>query len=389
MRRLREGDAQGALAIIREKNPMPGVCGRICPAPCENSRGLPSQKFVNIRSLERFAADNARGKFPKKISAVTSKVAVVGSGPAGLAAAYELAMAGYKVTIFETLDKAGGVLRYGVPEFRLPSKVLDEEIKNILRLSVDLRLNCFVGQTIRLEDLWQDGYQAVLLSTGSGVPRLLDIPGANLSGVYYGEEFLMRINTMRLKLFGKPAESHCPIGPRVVVIGSGNTALDSARSARRLGCQVKLAFVRSESEMRVDPQELALAKEEGIALIPFARPVELIGHDSGDVKAVKISKVKDDTAASGSNDEMVVEADTVVIAVGHHPNVWLKKFIPDLELNDDRSLKVDPQTAMTSVKGVFAAGNVVLNGGAVVYAMAAGQSAAEKIKNYTQQAQKL
>ncbi len=376
MRRLREGDVDGAFAVIRDKNPMPGVCGRICPAPCE--KGSP----VGIRSLERYAADHAHHKV-KKSDACKSRIAVVGSGPAGLAAAYELALHQYKVTILETLDKPGGVLRYGIPEFRLPQKVLDEEIQAIVQAGVDIRLNCFVGQTIRLEHLWQDGYKAVLLATGSGVPRFLEIPGANLSGVYYGEEFLMRINTMKRRMFGK-REAHFPIGPRVLVIGSGNTALDSARSARRLGCQVSLAFLRSEKAMRVDAGELDLAREEGITLIPFAKPVEMIANDAGDVKAVRILKVKEDdlTPLSGLEGESTIEADTVVIAVGHHPNVWLKKFIPELDLNADQTLKVDAQTGMTSVKGVFAAGNVVSNGGSVVAAMVAGKQAAEKIEQF-------
>jgi glutamate synthase (NADPH/NADH) small chain len=317
------------------------------------------------------------------------KVAIIGSGPAGLAAAYSLSKKKYQVTIFEAFDKPGGVLRYGVPEFRIPKKVLDNDIEQIKNFGVQIKTHCFVGQTITIEDIFADGFAAVLIATGAGTPKFMDLPGANLAGVYYGEEFLMRVNLTRASIFSRYKIPFI-LGEHVAVIGSGNTALDCARAAVRLGREVSLVFRRTEEEMRVREIERILGKEEGVHFEPLIRPVEILADQDNFVGGLKCARMDyADMDATGKWDLVEVpdsvfemHVDTVIIAVGHKPNAILTRKIPGLKLNKNGTIAVHEDNGMTSVEGVFAAGNVATNAGPLLQAMVSGKQAAEDIDHY-------
>lgn len=377
---------------IKEQNCLPAVCGRICSAPCEAACVLMEEESpIGVRALERYAADFGKPRLSRRerVERKGKKVAVVGSGPAGLAASADLARKGYQVTIFEALEKPGGVLRYGIPEFRIPRKVLDGEINDIKALGVNIETNFFIGQTATVADLKEQGYAAILLTTGAGIPQFMDLPGTNFGGVYYGEEFLMRVNLMKVNIFSRNIPNFV-IGPKVVVIGSGNTALDCARASVRFGREVKLIFRRTEEDMRVRPQEREYGKEEGIQLEPLVRPVEILADQNNFVSGVKC--VRMDYAEAEESDawelmpvpdsEFIIEADTVIIAIGHKPNSIIKRTTPQLKCDPDETIKVDSDTHMTAIKGVFSAGNVVTNAGPLVEAIASGKSVAEDIHQY-------
>jgi len=396
IRYLREGDVANAYQVIKEANWLPAVCGRICSAPCEAACVLNEEKApIGIRALERYASDNGRARPIKAKEHKGKKIAVVGSGPAGLTAAAQLAQKGFQVTIFESLDRPGGILRYGIPEFRIPRKVLDQEINEIKALGVDIQTNIFIGQTITLDELKKDGYEAILLAMGAGIPKFMELRGAHLGGVYYGEEFLMRVNLTKSAPFGRN-QSNFIVGKKVVVIGSGNTALDCARCARRLGGEVTLIFRRTEEEMYVRAEERDLAKEEGIHFEPLAKPVEILADQNHFVAGLKC--VRMDYADAGGNNqwqlepvpdsEFIIDVDTVVIAIGHRPNSLVSKLSSKLALNKDGTIKVDQTTFMTSVSGIFACGNVMTNAGPVVEAMASGKKAARGIEQFVLQVKK-
>ena len=393
IRCLREGNVAGAYEIIKEENYFPSVCGRICSAPCEaacilSEEGAPS---IGIRALERYAADFGRSKAAKRNQAFLGgkKIAIVGSGPTGLTAAAELAQRGYQVTVFESFDKPGGVLRYGIPEFRIPKKILDNEINEIRGFGVKIEVNSAIGYTTTLEELMRQDFTAVLLATGAGIPKFMDLPGANLGGVYYGEEFLMRVNRAKTTFFLRKLDK-LPVGQRIAVIGSGNTALDCARIGVRLGREVTLIFRRTEEDMRVKRQERVYAKEEGVHFEPMVKPVEILAdpsHFVGGLKCVRMDYA--DTDGSGEwkitqvpDSEFVIDVDTVVIAIGHNPNSLVSKNVPQLQTNNDGTLKVNEKNGITSVPGVFAAGNVRTNTGPVIGAIASGKKAAEEIDDY-------
>ena len=393
IRSLREGDVAGAYAKIKEENCFPSVCGRICSVPCEaacilNEEGSPP---IGIRALERYAADFGRSKSAKRDQTFLGgkKIAIVGSGPTGLAAAAELAQRGYQVTVFESFDKPGGVLRYGVPEFRIPKKILDNEINEIRALGVKIEVNFAIGHTATLEELIRQDFAAVLLATGAGIPKFMGLPGANLGGVYYGEEFLMRVNRAKSSFFSRKLDK-LPVGQRIAVIGSGNTALDCARIGVRLGREVTLIFRRTEEDMRVKREERAYAKEEGVCFEPMVKPVEILADSShfvGGLKCVRMDYA--DTNGSGKwqitqvpDSEFVIDVDTVVIAIGHNPNSLVSKNVSHLKINNDGTFKVNEKNGMTSIPGVFAAGNVRTNAGPVVNAIASGKKVAEEIDNY-------
>jgi len=273
IRDLREDNVADAYAKIREANSFPGICGRICPAPCEKACILNEEGAlpIEIRALERYAADYGRTKAAKRGQAFLGgrKIAVVGAGPAGLTAAAELAQKGYQVTVFEAFDKPGGILRYGIPEFRIPNKVLDTEINDLKSAGVKVEVNFLVGHTATLEDLLQQDFAAVLLATGAGIPKFRDLPGANLGGVYYGEEFLMRTNLTKANIFSRYIPSFV-IGEKIAVIGSGNTALDCARAAARFGREVKLILVAAKG----GTIKLLLTIKRGIIYILTANSYE-------------------------------------------------------------------------------------------------------------------
>ncbi|MCA9402720.1 MAG: NAD(P)-dependent oxidoreductase [Candidatus Omnitrophica bacterium] len=388
VRRLREGRVQEAYEIIRRDNVLPGICGRICSAPCEkscilNEEGAP----IGIRLLERYAADHGRPR-TRRDPAVRKgkKIAVIGSGPAGLSAAAELAQRGYQVTVYESFDQPGGVLRYGIPEFRVPTRVLDGEIEEIRALGVSFETNCYVGWTKSLEEIKKEGHVAVVLALGAGVPKFMDLPGTHLGGVYYGEEFLLRINQLRPRTPNLDGISF-PLGQKIVVIGSGNTALDCARTARRLGKDVTLVFRRSIDDMRVREEERKYAEQEGVVIEPLIKPLEILPSQDNYVDGLKCMRIDyADVTSDGRwslipvpDSEFVMEADAVVIAIGHEPNTALKRISKRLKFNEDGTLKVDADTGMTSLKGVYAAGNVVTNAGPVVEAIASGRIVAQQI----------
>ena len=391
IRLLREGNVTAAYEKIKEQNPLPSICGRICSAPCELSCILTEEGApIGIRALERYASDFGRTKPVKRSSIVgnSKKVAIVGSGPTGLSAAGELAKKGYQVTIFESLDRPGGVLRYGIPEFRIPKKILDQEIQDIKSLGVEIETNFYVGQTTTLEELSQKGFSAILLAMGAGLPKFMDLPGANLGGVYYGEEFLMRVNLTKSKIFNR-VKADFFLGQKVAVIGSGNTALDCARTAKRLGREVTLIFRRTEDEMRVRKQEREWSKEEGIVFESLVKPMEIVAGQNNFVSGVRCIRM--DYAETETSDqweltavpdsEFVLDVDTVVIAIGHRPNSLISRMVPNLKINEDGTIVVDEKN-QTSISGVFASGNIVTNAGPVVEAIAAGKQAAENINRY-------
>jgi len=385
IRYLREGDAASAYRVIKEESWLPAICGRACSAPCEAACILKEEKApIGIRALERYAVDHGKSRSPTSKKNKGKKVAIVGSGPAGLSAAAQLAQKGFQVTVFESLDKLGGILRYGIPEFRIPKKILNQEIEDIKALGVDMQTSIFIGQTISLADLKKEGYAAVLLALGAGIPKFMELKGTSLGGVYYGEEFLMRIN---LTSSDKPGFM---LGERIAVIGSGNTALDCARSARRLGRQVTLLFRGTEEEMRVRSDEIKFAKEEGVVIEPLLKPVEILPDQNNFVGSLKCVRL-DYADPEGKDEwqlmpvpqsEFMMDVDTVVIAIGHRPNSTVSKLSAQLSLNKDGTIKVNEKNGMTTLEGVFACGNVVTNAGPLVQAMASGKRAAQWIENY-------
>lgn len=391
IRLLREGNLTAAYEKISERNLFPSICGRICSAQCEVKCILNNERApISIRALERYIADFGRAKVKKSGQEPRGKkVAVVGAGPAGLAAAAELAQKGYLPTIFEALDKPGGVLRYGVPDFRIAKKVLDGEINGIKALGVEIVTNFFIGKTATIDDLLAEGFSAVLLATGAGVPRLMDIPGTNLGGVYYGEEFLMRVNLMKANIFSRYIPTF-PIGQKVAVIGSGNTALDCARCAVRFGSDVTLIFRRTEEEMRVRDDERDYGKEEGICIEPLVKPTEILSNQENAVRGVKCIRMDyADTQGDGTwqvipvpDSEFVIEADTLIIAIGHRPNAYVARDNKNIKVAAQGTIKINPETFMTTQEKVFAVGNVVTNAGPVIDAISAGQKAAISIDQY-------
>ncbi|OGX37074.1 MAG: hypothetical protein A3D87_05955 [Omnitrophica WOR_2 bacterium RIFCSPHIGHO2_02_FULL_50_17] len=411
IRFLRDGHVSAALSKIKEANCFPSICGRICPAPCEGPGQfdqedvrrveLPPRRWCKgIRVLERYAADFGNPRFAVKerkpsVARAGKRVAIVGSGAAGLTAAAQLAEKGYRVAVFESMDRPGGALRYGIPAFRLPRKILDDAVRGLKTSGVEFKTNCYVGRTILLEDLSRQGFEAILLATGGGIPKLSDIPGADLGGVYYAEEFLMRVNLARESALLRK-ELNFPLGAKVAVIGSGNVALDCARLAVRLGPapggasrKVTVLSPRSWDDKRAFQQECAYGQEEGVSWESPVKPLELIAdvhHFVSGVRCVRLDYADVETQGRWElmpvpDSEFVFEADTVIMAVGHGPNVLMNRDCPGLRLNADGGLWAGEENSMTSLEGVFACGNVI-KGGSVVEAMASGQKAAEDIDRY-------
>lgn len=397
--KLVENDIPGAAAVIAEDSSLPAVCGRVCPqeTQCEGScilgvKGEP----VAIGKLERFVADYSRSH-PEEIrpEAVqerkqsAAKVAVIGSGPAGLACAADLAKWGYDVTIFEALHKAGGVLEYGIPEFRLPKeKVLRGEIEDVLKLGVKIETDVVVGRTVTVDSLLdRQGFAAVFIGTGAGLPKFMNIPGENLCGVFSANEFLTRNNLMCAYREDHMTPIH--IGRKVCVVGGGNVAMDAARTALRLGAEVHVVYRRTEAELPARKEEVHHAMQEGIIFDMLTNPKEIIGNEKGWVSAMKCIKMElGEPDASGrrspvpvEGSEFEIETDTVIMALGTSSNPLIAKTTAGLETTRRGGIVTD-ETGETSRPGVFAGGDAVTGAATVILAMGAGRTAAKAIDNY-------
>ncbi len=388
IRHIRENEPSQALARIKEANMLAAVCGRLCPAPCEQAcvfyeDGAP----IGIRALERYAADYGQFRPSKLAKSSGKKVAIIGSGPCGLTAAIRLTQLGYAVTIFEGLTEPGGILRYGVPDFRLPQKVLNEELNAVQAMGVTIESNVFIGQTIGLKDLFKFGFEAIFLALGAGAPKFLEIPGTNLGGVSYADEFLMRFNLFKADLNKVGQSLH--VGYQVVVIGSGHAALDCARSLLRLGRDVTLILRRTEDDMHTLPRERDYAKEEGLKIEPMTKPLKILGNENNFVNGVQCIRMDfADSAGEGKweltpvpGSEFTIEADSVIIAIGHQPNSQIIKRTPDLKVLADGTIAVN-EDGMTSIAGVFSGGNIISGADSIVRAMADGKKIALAIDSY-------
>lgn len=387
LREVAAGDFKKAAAIIKEQNMLPAICGRVCPqeVQCEGECILGKKaKPIAIGELERFVADEERRQgmvTPQKKPATGRRVAVVGAGPAGLTASAELARMGYHVTLFESLHAAGGVLVYGIPSFRLPKEIVKAEIEAVLSLGVDLRLNHLVGRSVTTQELLS--YDAVFLGTGAGLPYFMGLPGENLPGVYSANEFLTRVNLMRadrFPVFDTPIKR----GSRVVVAGGGNVAMDAARVARRLGGKVTLVYRRREEDLPARIAEVSRAKEEGIEFVMCANPVKILGDQAmTGVECVQMTMC--DLDASGrpepkevEGSHFTIDADVFIAAIGQGPNPLLIGELPELKRGRRGNVVVD-ENGRTSMRKVFAGGDVATGAATVILAMGAAKTAAHAI----------
>lgn len=396
---IKEKQYVEAAKIIKKTNSLPAVCGRVCPQEnqCQstcvfNKKGNP----IAIGRLERFVADyEAKADTeltvpePADPSLKQYKVAVIGSGPAGLTVASDLAAKGYSVTIFEALHKTGGVLRYGIPEFRLPRTILDREVEYIKKLGVQIFTNVVIGMAVNVKQLFEEGFSAVFVATGAGTPKLLGIPGENLSGVYSGNEWLTRVNLMRA--YDKEYATPMPTPKKTVVIGAGNTAMDCTRTALRIGSEeVHVVYRRGRSEMPARSEEIDNAEEEGVKFNFLINPVEFIGDENGVLKAVKCQQMElGEPDDSGRRRPVPVpdaffeiEADCAVVALGQNPNPLIRNTTTGLDVQRWGGIIIDEETGMTSIPGVFAGGDVVTGEATVISAMGAGRIAAKGIDTY-------
>ena len=398
-----EGDFAGALAIIRETSLLPAVCGRVCPQEkqcqkfCTMGKLLKDvDKAVAIGRVERFVADFARENKAGSQEAPTAprtgrRVAVIGSGPASITCAADCARAGHDVTIFEAFHKAGGVLVYGIPEFRLPKAIVKEEIDGLKALGVKFEMNFVIGRTRKLRDLMvKDGFDAVFIGTGAGLPKFMNIEGENLVGVFSANEYLTRANLMKAYDEGGH-DTPFWHGKRVAVLGGGNVAMDASRMALRLGAEkVYLIYRRSEAEMPARKEEVHHAKEEGVEFLMLQNAKRVIGDEQGRVSGLECLKYElGEPDASGRRSpvaipgsEFTLDVDTVVVAVGNASNPLIPTTTDGLEINKRGNIVVDPETNMTSIPGVFAGGDIVLGAATVILAMGEGRRAAAGINAY-------
>ncbi len=401
--KVAEGDFDAAYQIIAKSSSLPAVCGRVCPQEnqCEGKcvRGIKGES-VAIGRLERFVADyhNAKGETLKiDVKPNGHKVAVIGSGPAGLTCAGDLAKMGYSVTVFEALHLAGGVLVYGIPEFRLPKKIVGTEIEGLKALGVEIKTNTVIGKTFSIDELLDSGYEAVFIGSGAGLPKFMNIPGENLKGVFAANEFLTRINLMKAYL----DESDTPVWQAkcVAVVGGGNVAMDAARCAKRLGAKVYIVYRRGMEELPARKEEIEHAIEEGIIFKTLCNPVEIIGYrneedrrdiKNGTVKAIKCVEMElGEPDASGrrrpivkEDSEFIIDADCVIMALGTSPNPLIKSTTSGLETEKWGGIIADDTTGQTSREGVFAGGDAVTGAATVILAMGAGKNAAAAIDEY-------
>jgi len=392
MHAIVKGDMAEAANILRTANPLPAICGRVCPqeSQCELTCHL-AKRFgpVGIGHLERYVADWERAQpqdTTQRKPTRSEKIAVIGAGPSGLVCAGELGRKGYAVTIYEALHAPGGVLRYGIPEFRLPKAILDWEIGMLTRRGVTIHCNIVIGRTFPLQKLFDDGFKAVFIGTGAGLPSFLGIPGENLNGVFSANEYLTRINLMRAYQFPE-AETPLKIGKRVATIGAGNTAMDAARSALRMGADESwLVYRRSEKEMTARVEEYHHAQEEGVVFNWLTNPIEVLDDGNGWVKGLKCMRMKlGEPDASGrarpipiEGSEFVLPADNIVLSIGTTPNPLLVKTSEGLKTNKKGCLIVD-ESGMTSRQSIYAGGDAVTGAATVILAAGAGKQAAAAI----------
>lgn len=393
------GDFEKAYEIISQSSALPAVCGRVCPqeSQCEGKciRGIKGEP-ISIGKLERFVADWARenGITPKVTAEKKGKkVAVIGSGPAGLTCAGDLAKMGYDVTIFEALHEAGGVLVYGIPEFRLPKEaVVKKEIENVKALGVKIETNCVVGKSVTIDELMKnEGFEAVFIGSGAGLPKFMGIPGEQANGVFSANEYLTRSNLM--KAFNENSDTPIMRGKKVAVVGGGNVAMDAARTALRLGAEVHIVYRRSEEELPARVEEVHHAKEEGIIFDLLTNPVEILEDENNWVKGIKCIKMElGEPDASGrrspiaiEGSEFVIDVDTVIMSLGTSPNPLISSTTDGLEINKRRCIIADEEHGKTTKDGVFAGGDAVTGAATVILAMGAGKTAAKGIDEYLSQ----
>ena len=394
--KVKSGDMKAAYQVISESSALPAVCGRVCPqeSQCEGKciRGIKGEP-VSIGKLERFVADWASGKGIKPQGAEKKngrKVAVIGSGPAGLTCAGDLAKMGYEATIFEALHEPGGVLVYGIPEFRLPkSAVVAKEIENVKALGVTIETNVVVGKSVTIDELInEEGFDAVFIGSGAGLPKFMGIPGEQANGVFSANEYLTRSNLM--KAFDENSNTPITRGKKVAVVGGGNVAMDAARTALRLGAEVHIVYRRSEQELPARVEEVHHAKEEGIIFDLLTNPVEILEDEKGWVRGIKCIKMElGEPDESGRRrpvevpgSEFVIDADTVIMSLGTSPNPLISSTTEGLEVNKWKCIVADEEFGKTTKEGVYAGGDAVTGAATVILAMGAGRAGAKGIDQY-------
>ncbi len=412
--KVKDKDYEGAYGIINLSSSLPAVCGRVCPqesqceSKCTRGKGLLPLKDkagnlqkdengqiikvqsepVGIGRLERFVADYHMANNKVKPAVPESnghKVAVIGAGPSGLTCAGDLAKLGFKVTVFEALHVAGGVLSYGIPEFRLPKSIVKKEVENLLDLGVDIQTNVVIGRTLTIDELFEDGYEAIFIGSGAGLPKFMDIPGEGLKGVMSANEFLTRFNLM--KAYKDDSDTPIVKGKHVIVVGGGNVAMDAARSAKRLGADVTIVYRRTKAELPARAEEVEHAEEEGIKFAFLNNPTKINGNETNDVVSVTCIKMElGEPDASGRRrpkeipgSEYELEADQVIMSLGTSPNPLIKHTTKGLDTNSHGGIIINEETAETSKENVYAGGDAVTGAATVILAMGAGKKAAANI----------
>ena len=395
IKEIAAGNFENAYGVISKSSSLPAVCGRVCPQEnqCEGKcvRGIKGEP-VAIGRLERFAADYHNANFKGEVVKPESngkKVAVIGAGPAGLTCAGDLAKKGYDVTVYEALHLAGGVLVYGIPEFRLPKSIVQREIDGLKEIGVKIETNMIIGKTLTIDELFDDGYKAVFIGSGAGLPRFMNIPGENLKGVYSANEFLTRVNLM--KAYKPDSDTPVKDSKRVAVVGGGNVAMDAARCAKRLGAEeVYIVYRRGEAELPARAEEIEHAKEEGIIFKTLTNPVEIMGDENNFVNGIKcVSMELGEPDESGrrrpvvkEGSEHTIDVDCVVMSIGTSPNPLIRNTTEGLETNRHGCIVTSDESGLTSREGVYAGGDAVTGAATVILAMGAGKSAAAAIDEY-------
>ena len=395
IKKITEKDYEGAYQVIHETSSLPAVCGRVCPqeTQCEGKcvRGIKGEP-VGIGRLERFVADWHREHVedhPEAPAPNGHKVAVIGAGPSGLTAAGDLAKLGYKVTIYEALHLAGGVLVYGIPEFRLPKAIVQKEIDGLKAMGVDIETNMVIGKVLTIDELFEMGFEAVYVASGAGLPRFMGIPGESLKGVYSANEYLTRINLM--KAYREDSKTPIKHSGKVAVVGGGNVAMDAARSAKRLGAEeVYIVYRRGMEELPARKEEVEHAEEEGIIFKTLTNPVEVLGNENGEVCGMRCVEMElGEPDASGrrrpivkEGSEFVLDVDTMIMSIGTSPNPLIRHTTPGLETNKHGCIITNGDDGLTSREGVYAGGDAVTGAATVILAMGAGKHAAKAIDEY-------
>lgn len=402
--KVKEGDFEGAYQVIHKTSSLPAVCGRVCPqeTQCEAKcvRGIKGEP-VGIGRLERFVADwhNAHSDTAPTVAPSNGhRVAIVGSGPSGLTCAGDLAKKGHKVTVFEALHTAGGVLVYGIPEFRLPKSIVRKEVENLIAMGVDVETNVVIGKTLTVDELFEKGFEAVFIGSGAGLPNFMGIPGESCKGVYSANEFLTRSNLM--KAYREDPDTPIMKGGKVAVVGGGNVAMDAARTALRLGAEkVYIVYRRSMEELPARREEVEHAQEEGIEFLLLNNPVEILGYENPDdrrdpkngfvtgIKCIKMKLGEPDERGRRrpipiEGSEFVLDVNTVIISIGTSPNPLIKSTTAGLEVNKHGGIIVEEATGATTKEGVYAGGDAVTGAATVISAMGAGKTAAKAIDEY-------